>query len=431
MTDFSAFINKKKQIHGTLKTNYSEEQYKVIAAPHNSNGVIIACPGAGKTKVLLDRVANLINSGAQPDNIALLTFTREAAKQFEDRLKEKGLKTAPLCSTVHALAYKIVMETEGSIDLITDEDLKVILHNVRQVDTYLLELSDKEIMLEINKRRESVDATGWSIIVNAYETELAKLKKQDFTSILRAALNVAQPLFKYVYVDEFQDLSDLQYKFIQKIGKNYFWFVGDPDQAIYSFKGSSERVLKTLTDNRYPLYYLTKNYRGAQEIVTCANNIIVNNRGIRKAISSATPHKGDVNYFEFEEFTEELQACKSWQLDKPDSIALVRTNRLKDAFISAGIKVLTVHESKGLEWEHVWIAACEEGIFPHVMSEVQEERRLYYVAVTRAKRFLTISYSLTRKNNKGEQSKTKSRFVEESKSSINQENLSDLGEDWL
>lgn len=431
MTDFSSFINKKRQVHGTLRSSYSDEQEKVISAPHNSNGVIVACPGAGKTKVLLDRVANLINAGARHENIALLTFTREASKQFEDRLKTKGLKSIPLCSTVHALAYKILLEHEESVDLITEEDLKNILHRVRQVDSYLVELSDKEILLEINKRRESFDATGWVEIVQAYEEALLDLKKQDFTSILKLATKIAAPLFKYVYVDEFQDLSDLQHLFIQKIGKNYFWFVGDPDQAIYSFKGSSERVLKILTDGQYPIYYLTKNYRGSQEIVSCANNVIANNRGFRKPITSATPHSGDVSYFEFETFEEEVQACKKWQLDKPDSIVLVRTNRLKEVFIAAGIKVLTVHESKGLEWEYVWVCACEEGVFPHVMSEVQEERRLFYVAVTRAKRFLCLSFSKLRKSNKGDQVKTKSRFVDETKNDFEVVNTDSLGDDWI
>ena len=130
-------------------------------------------------------------------------------------------------------------------------------------------------------------------------------------------------------------------------------------------------------------------------------------------------------------FEEELQACKKWQADKPDSIALVRTNRLKDVFISAGIKVLTVHESKGLEWDYVWVASCEEGVFPHVMSEVQEERRLFYVAVTRAKRFLCMSYSKAGKSSKADQIKTKSRFVEESKNNCEVLDIDSLGDDWI
>lgn len=431
MTDFSSFINKKKQLHGDLRSKYSIEQSAVINAAHGSNGVIVACPGAGKTKVLLDRVANLIKAGARPDNIALLTFTREAARQFEDRLKANGLKSTPLCSTVHSLAYKLVLDIQGSVSLIDDNDLQVILQRVRTIDEYLMELSDKEILLEINKRRESFDATGWAEIVKAYEEELVALNKHDFTSILKIAAKFASPLYKYVYVDEFQDLSDLQYEFISKIGKTYHWFVGDPDQAIYSFKGSSDRVLKNLTNGAYPVYFLTKNYRGSPEIVSCANNVICHNRGFRKPISSATPHKGEVRYMEFEFFEQEMKACKEWQADKPDSIALVRTNRLKEAFISAGIKVLTVHESKGLEWENVWVAACEEGTFPHVMNEVQEERRLFYVAITRAKRVLVVSYSKNRKSLKGEQVKTKSRFVEESRTFEESLNLQDLTDDWI
>ncbi|GHT10379.1 DNA helicase [Bacteroidia bacterium] len=242
--------------------------------------------------------------------------------------------------------------------------------------------------------------------------------------------------FKYVLVDEFQDVNSLQVEFIKLLltEETQLFCVGDDWQSIYGFRGSDVSYIVEFEKHFNPSKVITLNinYRSTQNIVDAGNEVIKHNKfKIDKEIFAIKPTLQKIMLFSASEeeksIEETLNFCVSQvvKLQKEgytsdDILFLYRRNHIfrpnfSDAFKKAGIKVQakTIHAAKGLEAKVVFIIGLTDGYggFPDIWLEdrifqvikranhellMEEERRLFYVAVTRAKEKL---FLISRKGN--------------------------------
>jgi superfamily I DNA/RNA helicase len=235
--------------------------------------LIVAGPGTGKTHTITQKIAKLLQSGVTPENIIALTFTRKAGEQMKQRLKLMLPQNAalPFAGTFHSFCLAILREH-------SNEDLKI--------------LSQKE--QEEIKKTIGGDETK-------YREKLVELGAVDFDGILEKtyALIDGDPALRgklhgrirYLFVDEYQDVNEIQYRLIKILTGpgTLLCAIGDPDQAIYSFRGADlEHFLRFEQD--FPgtrVIHLEQNYRSTPDIVDCAGALIKHNsRRIHKNLRS-------------------------------------------------------------------------------------------------------------------------------------------------
>ncbi len=283
---------------------FNKEQKKAIL---HKNGplMIIAGPGTGKTRTIVGRMANLIKTeNVSPENILAVTFTVKAAREMKDRLSSASGDSVglPFCSTLHSLCYSILAEqnTKRDICVIGDRDRSYILkmaververrigkmpfgrHKAADIiiaaKQKLLKPEDEFVPGKITAEK---DISGLVAIYKEYQHIMSLLSLCDYEDLIlktvlffdsdHLALETYRNRFKYIFVDEYQDLNYGQYRLIKALsppGKD-LCVIGDPDQSIYGFRGSDSKYFKNFIAD-YPdatIIRLTRNYRSAQTIL--------------------------------------------------------------------------------------------------------------------------------------------------------------------
>lgn len=182
------------------------------------------------------------------------------------------------------------------------------------------------------------------------------------------------------------------------------YYVGDDDQSIYQFRGAFAGALGGLMHEGATKVCLTENYRCGARILDAANNLIHYNTGrFEKTLVASSGRTGEVVYHDAATTDDEQRFVARWlaeaQAAGKSLTVLSRTRALLEPYSNTpGIRVASLHESKGLEWEWVILLGLEENQLPHRMSlDIHEERRLAYVGVTRAKERLAIVYTAQRR----------------------------------
>lgn len=385
---------------------YSEEQRLCILSPLKQSAVVYAGAGAGKTTVLIERVAKILReTGVSPEKVAVITFTTKAAAELKHRLQSKlgGAKAAlPYCGTVHALAYKLLSAKRGeAVPIISPEAEAMLMTAFKaELGEDVEDFTPQELTTLLARCREEDDYTSTAgIFAGIYQDRLDEYDIMDFTALLVNAAQVAWGAFDYILVDESQDLSKIQRVFIQQLGhaKTKYWFIGDDDQAIYAFRGAGSGVMAELVKEFGDHYILSTNFRSDRKIVQHALNVIeFNDDRVPIKWRANSTAEGAVSVRKFELEQQELDAVIQFLQENPGAVALARTQQLIAELKEMRLPAMTVHESKGLEFDKVWILGCEAALFPHPLSLKEEERRLFYVAMTRAKHELICSYALSR-----------------------------------
>ena len=275
--------------------------------------IVLSGPGSGKTFVLTNRVLNLIKEyDVSPSNILVITFTRVAANEMKSRfmklLKENELSISevPSFGTFHSIFYEILKNDFGdnSKSLISESEERTIISEVLEenhskkvtseiISNYIKEIKNYKLFSEREERfiPRFVSIREFSKIYNAYQEKLFNYKKLDFSdmiskceellSIHKDILKKYQNIYKYILIDEFQDINKSQYDLVKMICKNKNLFVvGDDDQSIYKFRGSHPRVMDDFIKDfkKAKKLYLTENYRCARKIVKFSKLVIDNNR---------------------------------------------------------------------------------------------------------------------------------------------------------
>ena len=292
---------------------YNEAQIKAIK--HKTGPMLVlAGPGSGKTTVITRRVQELVRNGVAPGNILVITFTKAAATEMEERFHKLVESEGPNVSgrvnfgTFHAVFFKILKYVYqfNVSNIISEEDSYRLLAEL--VQKLAMEIEDEKefiegIRAEISKiKSERIDIkTYYSMncpeeqfqtIFQQYTETMRRKKLMDFDDILLychdllqkrpEVLKVWQEKYRYILIDEFQDINRIQYDIIQMLAKpqDNLFIVGDDDQSIYRFRGARPEIMLNF-EREYPTakrVLLDCNYRSQEEIVTASLRLIGNNK---------------------------------------------------------------------------------------------------------------------------------------------------------
>lgn len=297
----------------SITEQFNEAQLEVVTAP-NRNLQVIAGAGSGKTRVLVHRIAWLIQEqGFTPNEILAVTFTNKAAREMRSRLEEILMRStfSMWVGTFHGLAHRLLRqhwqaanlpETFQIID--SDDQLRLIKRIQKQLELDESNWPPKQSQWFINKEKDegrrshSVYDDG-SLFINTmlriyrqYEKQCEQSGLVDFSELLLRSYELLQNnseilefyhnQFRYLLVDEFQDTNALQYAWLKLITckNSCVMIVGDDDQSIYSWRGAQIGNIHRFT-KEFPntqTIRLEQNYRSTKTILSAANAVISNNK---------------------------------------------------------------------------------------------------------------------------------------------------------
>jgi DNA helicase-2/ATP-dependent DNA helicase PcrA len=227
--------------------------------------LVLAGPGTGKTEVLTHRVAYLISQKkVSPKEILAITFTKKAANEMLERLKEfEGLKTfQPSVSTLHAESLNVLGEIgQPSFEFIADDDETLMLMKDASEDLNL-EIGYRELktlkrrieLLKANNRLPNeMDENGSDVMLKRlyerYELLLTYNKATDLGGLVvkavRSIFKNYRPNVRQLLVDEYQDINRVEYRLIQLLARDAdgLFVVGDDDQSIYGWRGADPSII--------------------------------------------------------------------------------------------------------------------------------------------------------------------------------------------
>ena len=288
--------------------------------------LVLAGPGSGKTLVITRRTQWLIEkAGVAPGNILVVTFTRAAAGEMRSRFDRlMGGRHLPVSfGTFHAVfftilkyAYQykvenILMENEKydilrdivhRIDVEMDDEKDFLMNIAGDISRVKGDMMSLEHFYSVNCSKDVFDE-----IYNEYNKKLKRMRRIDYDDMLlqtwqlfkeRPDILLAwQKKYRYILIDEFQDINRIQYEIIRLLAKpeNNLFVVGDDDQSIYRFRGAKPEILLGFTKD-YPeakLTILNKNYRSTGTIVNRAAQLINHNEQRYKKDFKAFREKGE------------------------------------------------------------------------------------------------------------------------------------------
>ncbi|MBN1621893.1 MAG: UvrD-helicase domain-containing protein [Endomicrobiales bacterium] len=510
-------------------SRHSKEEGSQFKAITHKNGacLVTAGPGSGKTHVLTERIAYLIKEKSIPqENILAITFSNKAAEEMRSRVKEKIADFTVNILTFHAFGLSVLKRYPKHFGRnkgfkITDEDERGDI--LKDKKTLKLISSYKQGVLAKDKIDESD--------INEYEETLKKQNSFDLDDLIflpvklfkedKEILEDYKKQYRHILVDEFQDVNPVQFELLRLLAPDdtsNLFVIGDPDQAIYGFRGSDVKFIKEFQKNysKAVVIYLSKSYRCPSPVLKIAgqvldkkdvlkgksSNIKISIREcetdkseadlvasqIEKMIGGTRSFSIDSGMSDGDEtesiksFSDFAVLCRSSLMFGPITASLekhgipyqvigaepfyrqepfkgllarlkgnyakgkknisdVLYDLIKDEedisdidkkrFVEMGngfnndyesffraiamrdpidefstkkeaVSVMTMHASKGLEFNAVFVCGCEQGIIPFEVfgkrteDELEEEERLFYVAATRTKNFLFLSYAKKR-----------------------------------
>lgn len=395
--------------------------------------------GSGKTTVLIEKIRYFHEKKGVPlERMTILTFTNKAADEIGQRLQESGNNIG----TFHSVAFHLLQEELPLEELGYAKEFEVCLPEEElQLAEQLIAEQKLKIKYKnrLQKRLEEFYAKGKTKDYKDDFLKLAELltkekkrqNKMSYEDLLKNTVLLLKrhPEFKrpaWIIIDEIQDCDERQLEMIQELKgpETRIFAVGDPNQVIYSWRGSVFNIfyrLKALYQAKE--LSLPVNYRSSGTILKAAarfqetgmalegtreqgEKITIRNHydPFQEALYLADKIKGmhakGVPYEEIaifyrlqsqsetlkKVFEEEKVSC--WVSQKEDGQE--NTEKLENA-----VNLMTLHASKGLEFSHVFIIGVNNGLIPlnpKKEAEEEEERRLFYVGLTRAKESLELSY---------------------------------------
>ncbi|MCX8490595.1 MAG: ATP-dependent helicase [Cyclobacteriaceae bacterium] len=345
----------------------SEAQTLIVYSPYNRAIQVLASAGSGKTRVLTERVRYILNS-TKKDGVIALTFTNKAAEEMQSRLSDsEDAEERTWVATIHSVAQRILEQYGHTIGLPSDlqiydrdkDRMEVFLQSLREdgvdIDQYLnvadsKELRNKQQILQgymdgfslIKRELLNEDDVAsrfpnnpkiWKVFQD-YQRALISGGGIDYEDILVYAheilckhdwtAKIYRAKYKHICVDEAQDLNKAQYEFIKSIcGESLksILMVGDPNQMIYGFNGSSiEYFCTEFVKDFSPLQFkLIENFRSTKAVIRVANKL--------KPLSqkeSEFAFEGEVDIKSFENETSESE----WIAGKIEN--LIKLNIHKD-----------------------------------------------------------------------------------------------------
>jgi len=367
--------------------------------------LIMAGAGSGKTKTLTYKAAHLIDSGTiTPEQLLMVTFTNKAAGEMRERLSKIIGAKIPNVGTFHSMSARILRHEAQEAGLSRD----FVIYDDSDQESLVKEISNnleidpkrfrpRAIMSTISSaKQEMVTPESYQSMAHgpfqevaaqvylAYQKQLKVYGAVDFDDLLnlcvklfqenKTVLTKYQEMFRYIFVDEYQDTNTTQYLFTTLLANKYkqLTVVGDASQSIYRWRGADYRNMAKLKKD-YPNLHeikLSRNYRSTQNILDAATQVIGNNKnhpilslwtesGAGEKISLITAYSGSD---EAKRIVEEIQQliCGSTQGSTPtynDIALLYRTNAqsrsIEEGFIRAGIPYVLIGGTKFYERKEI------------------------------------------------------------------------------
>lgn len=333
--------------------------------------LIIAGAGSGKTRVLTNRIAYLIDEcGISPYNILAITFTNKAAAEMRERVeKVTDCGSQVWVSTFHSTCVRILRRYIDRIGYQTnftiydtDDQKSVIRDACKKLNIDTKMLKERTIMSAISSAKDEMispdemevnaggdyNAKRIAGVYREYQKTLKANNALDFDDLIfktvellnrdEEVLEAYQERFRYIMVDEYQDTNTSQFRLISKLAEKYgnLCVVGDDDQSIYKFRGANIGNILNF-ENTFPgakVIKLEQNYRSTQTILSAANEVIAHNIGRKSKKLWTENGKGDKIHFriyedaykEAEGVVENICACVRDGWNYNDIAILYRTN---------------------------------------------------------------------------------------------------------
>lgn len=369
-----------------MNIEYLNDKQKEAVLADDGPVLILAGAGSGKTSVLTTKIAYLIEEkGANPKNILAITFTNKAAREMKERIiKMVGSKAYDMqISTFHSFGLRIIKENyeklgyEKNFTIIdSDDSLTLIKKVMKELNIDTTRCNPKFIKNNISScknemmspsRYKSLAVDDVSEITykvyGKYQEALKRNNSLDFDDLLtmpvmlfnkyKDVLDSYQELFKYVFIDEYQDTNEAQYILSKMISSKYknICVVGDEAQSIYSWRGANyKNILNFEKDYKdAKVILLEQNYRSTKMILNAANSVIKNNinkkdknlwtlneEGEKIKYIKANDEKDEASYV-----TKEIKELKNKGVNLDDIAVLYRTNAqsrtIEEGFLNSNI----------------------------------------------------------------------------------------------
>lgn len=302
--------------------------------------MVLAGPGSGKTRVITYRIANMVvNKNIKPTSILAISFTKASSIEMKNRalsLSNDFRMNKVTYGTFHSVFFRILRYFENyNIESILDEKTKRIgLKNILKglnienadddetIGQVINEISyvKNELMDKRDFKSEVLTNDEFIKVYNFYEEYKQQMNKIDFDDMLiktyellknnKAALDRVRSVYRYILVDEFQDINKVQFEALKLIANpsNNIFVVGDEDQSIYGFRGSRPDFLLEFEEyfSNTKKVLLDINYRSKGEIIDIANRLIEKNTNrYEKVIKCGQGNGAKVNYISPEDSEEE------------------------------------------------------------------------------------------------------------------------------
>ena len=388
---------------------------------------IIACAGSGKTTTLIAKIIYMITVlHCEPRDFFITTFTKNASNELRERLTStlgEDIIGKMTIGTFHSIAYSKMIKNN---DYVIEDNIESYLHKYSDI----LCVDDNEYQeMRITAQDGIYDAND-VLIDETLDDE------DDDNDSLEQFIMTEDHQYKYVFIDEYQDINDVQEKIIKSLYKSakLLVVVGDDQQNIYTFRKTNIKYILNFDKNydNASHTYLIKNYRCNTNIVDLANivlsynhdkidkTIVAMNKSVaRKIIITSVKNQKEQIEFLIRKL---LKICEE-DKDNLHKIAIIARNNYvlkilesKLAFhniptfyiesngdnimakqlvqnIMGRVILSTIHGTKGLEFDNVYIIDINSSTFPSPRcDDVEEERRLFYVGITRAKNKLYMCY---------------------------------------
>ncbi len=270
--------------------------------------MIVAGPGTGKTRTLTHRIAALITGqGVTPEAVLAITFTNKAAGEMSTRLTDllgDELAGRITINTFHALGAQLLREfheaagLDANFVILSDDEPLSLLRGAlpelgeQAARRWLGAISTAKNRLEpLAAPDESQAGPDLLVVWDAYHAALSAAHAVDFDDLVGLSLRLLaeheairktlHARYHWISVDEYQDVNEAQVRFLRLLseGGANLCVIGDPDQAIYGFRGADHRYFLQFTEE-YPhaaIHYLSRNYRSSQAILRAAQQVIAQN----------------------------------------------------------------------------------------------------------------------------------------------------------
>lgn len=439
-------LQSKELFDNVLGYPLDSEQRKAILNKE-WNTLILAGAGSGKTLTMIGKVLYLLNEGIKPEEILVISFTNASVNNFSDKIKRYSANIDVF--TFHKLGLNIIKDKDIKVRISKDNVLSDIMckYNIKKEEQKLIStfihlfksknLDDSYFNKFISKCKNNKERYELIKLIQKIYSEYKKFLIQkeliDFEDMINLAYKLIDEKsfikkYKYILVDEYQDTSLIKFNLLKKIleiSNSKLVVVGDDWQSIYRFTGCE---VKIFLDFKKLLPYsnivcINNTYRNSQQLINVASKFITKNPyQLKKDIKSNKSLNNPIQIILYSEFNNALEYVINKIVGiffNKEILILGRNNNdinLLDKNIfkiiddkieykNIKIKYMTAHKSKGLESDNVIIINLENKTngFPSkilnheilslVSSEKEnyifdEERRLFYVALTRTKNYV-------------------------------------------